>query len=80
MVEKFAEGAGHQSRELMSPDYRALLQAFLRGERPPGVVVQLPPVPFIGEPSASDLADAVGVPDGEPSGDAADDEAGGSDR
>jgi pimeloyl-ACP methyl ester carboxylesterase len=31
-VHVVVENAGHESRELMSPEYRRLLQAFLRGE------------------------------------------------
>ncbi|MBD3221917.1 alpha/beta fold hydrolase [bacterium] len=40
------ENAGHESRELMSPELRDLMQAFLRGERVSGCTIVLPPVPL----------------------------------
>ncbi len=41
---------GHGSRELMSPEYRAIVQAFLRGESVSSTQVQLPPLRFQGLP------------------------------
>ena len=41
------ENAGHESRELMSPEYRRLLQAFLRGERVESCTLSLPGVRFV---------------------------------
>ncbi len=45
-VEVLIENAAHDSRELMSPDYRALLQSFLRGESVAPCTIQLP-APFL---------------------------------
>jgi pimeloyl-ACP methyl ester carboxylesterase len=40
------ENAGHDGRELMSAEYRALLQAFLRGETVSGCRIRLPREPL----------------------------------
>lgn len=40
------QNAAHDGRELMSPEYRDLLQAFLRGERVADAVIRLPAVRF----------------------------------
>ncbi len=37
-----AQNAGHESIEMLSPEFRALLQAFLRGEKVESQVVELP--------------------------------------
>ncbi len=41
-VHVIVENAGHESRELMSPEYRDLLQAFLRGEKIESCRITLP--------------------------------------
>ncbi|MCC7144754.1 MAG: alpha/beta fold hydrolase [Candidatus Eisenbacteria bacterium] len=41
-----ADHAGHDARELMSEEYREVVQAFLRGEEVPDLRLELPPVPF----------------------------------
>jgi len=48
------QNAAHDGRELMSPEYRDLLQAFLRGERVADAVIRLPAIRFkaIGPPPA----------------------------
>ena len=43
-VHVVVENAGHESRELMSEEFRDLLQAFLRGESVASCTVSLPPV------------------------------------
>ncbi len=40
------ENAGHESRDLMSPELRDLMQGFLRGERVGSCTIVLPPVPL----------------------------------
>jgi pimeloyl-ACP methyl ester carboxylesterase len=42
-VHVVAENAGHESRELMAPEYRALFQAFWRGEPVASCRILLPP-------------------------------------
>lgn len=41
-----ASTAGHESIEMLAPEYRALLAAFLRGERVASRTIELPPVRF----------------------------------
>ena len=44
------ENAGHDARELMSDEYRRLMQAFLRGEPVESATIRLPPVRFEAPP------------------------------
>ena len=41
------KNAGHESRELMSPEYRRLFQAFLRGEPVADTTISLPAIPLL---------------------------------
>lgn len=64
-VQVRADNAGHDARELMSEEYRDLVQAFLRGEVVRDMKVTLPPAPLDPsplEPSRRDPAPLDSVP------------------
>lgn len=61
-VHVVAENAGHASRELMAPEYRALLQGFLRGEPTVSARIALPPVPPVPPAPPAPPAPPVSAP------------------